>query len=312
MNPGSNTPRSPDFIIIGAMKCMTSTLHEQLAAQPGFYMTEPKEPCYFSNDEVYSRGPEWYHGLFRGAKPGDVCGESSTHYTKLPTYPHTLERMYDHAPEAKLIYVMRDPIERLVSQYVHEWTVRRVSCPIDQAIEELPELIEYGKYAYQLRPFLSVYGPERVLPVFFERLSKSPNLELERIRTFLGLSQSLAWKPQLANENRSNDRIRKSAWRDALVHAPGLSWVRRRLVPQTVRDRIKAYWKLPEKPRVCGELRERLERVYDEDLKQLGDWFGVSILTSSFREVVAEQSLDWRADLDLGVGSGRALPREIA
>ena len=60
----SSLKRVPDFIIIGAMKCMTSTLHEQLAAQPGIQMSMPKEPCYFSDDAVYARGPEWYASLF--------------------------------------------------------------------------------------------------------------------------------------------------------------------------------------------------------------------------------------------------------
>ena len=54
----------PHFIIIGGMKCATSTLHDQLAAQPGFFMTEPKEPNFFSNDEIYERGLDWYTDLF--------------------------------------------------------------------------------------------------------------------------------------------------------------------------------------------------------------------------------------------------------
>ena len=81
--------RMPDFLIIGAMKCATTSLHDQLAAQPGLFMSEPKEPFFFSNDEVYARGIDWYAGLFAGAAAGDLCGESSTHYTKLPSYPRT-------------------------------------------------------------------------------------------------------------------------------------------------------------------------------------------------------------------------------
>ena len=146
--------RGPDFVVIGAMKCMTSTLHEQLAAQAGIFMSTPKEPYYFSNDEVYARGEDWYRGLFSDAKPGDLCGESSTHYTKLPSYPHTVARMHVAFPHLKLIYVMRHPIERLVSQYVHEWSVRNVDCGIDAAVDTLPELIDYSRYAYQLRAIL--------------------------------------------------------------------------------------------------------------------------------------------------------------
>ncbi len=84
---------APNFIIIGAMKSATSTLHNQLAAQPGIFMSTPKEPNFFSDDTVYAQGLAWYHGLFSEAAETDLCGESSTHYTKLPDYPHTIERL---------------------------------------------------------------------------------------------------------------------------------------------------------------------------------------------------------------------------
>ena len=83
----------PDYLIIGAMKCGTSTLAVQLGAQPGLFMTTPKEPNFFSDDVIYSRGAAWYQALFDDAKPGDIKGEASTHYTKLPTHPDTLSRL---------------------------------------------------------------------------------------------------------------------------------------------------------------------------------------------------------------------------
>ena len=57
----------PHFLVIGAMKSATSTLHNQLAAQPGIFMSTPKEPNFFSDDTVYAQGLAWYHGLFSGA-----------------------------------------------------------------------------------------------------------------------------------------------------------------------------------------------------------------------------------------------------
>ena len=80
----------PDFVIIGAMKCATSSLHDQLAQQPGIFMSELKEPNFFSNDEQYAKGIDWYLSNFRDAYPDELLGESSTHYTKLPTYPNTI------------------------------------------------------------------------------------------------------------------------------------------------------------------------------------------------------------------------------
>src|SRR3974390_1289373 len=95
----------PDFIVIGAMKSATTTLHEQLARQPGLYMSRPKEPNFFSDDRNYARGLESYHPCFEGCGEEQLVGESSTHYTKLPTHPHTVSRMVRALPHVKLIYV---------------------------------------------------------------------------------------------------------------------------------------------------------------------------------------------------------------
>src|SRR5512142_3502978 len=144
--------RGPDFIIIGAMKCATSTLHEQLAIQPGLFMSRPKEPNFFSDDDIYAKGWDWYRGLFEGADERALCGESSTHYTKLPTYPHTVARIRRHLPRVKLIYIMRDPIERLISHYLHESIRGQINVSVDQAIEQHPELTAFGLYSRQLEP----------------------------------------------------------------------------------------------------------------------------------------------------------------
>src|SRR5580704_13557650 len=103
----------PDFIVIGAMKSATTTLHEQLARQPGIFMSRPKEPNFFSDDEVYERGLPWYLSIFQGAGESALCGESSTHYTKLPAHPRTVERMARALPRVRVVYVMRHPIDRL-------------------------------------------------------------------------------------------------------------------------------------------------------------------------------------------------------
>ncbi|NEP76369.1 sulfotransferase, partial [Okeania sp. SIO2G5] len=128
--------KKPDFIIIGAMKCATSSLHEQLALQPNFFMSQLKEPNFFSNDEEYRKGIDAYWSHFQEAQLTDFCGESSTHYTKLPTYPQTIERIQKDLPNAKFIYVMRHPIKRLVSQYIHEWSQRVIEVDIETAIDQ--------------------------------------------------------------------------------------------------------------------------------------------------------------------------------
>lgn len=285
--------RLPDFIIIGAMKCATSTLHEQLARQPGVFMSTPKEPRFFSDDHIYERGMDWYAGLFAGAPDGAVCGESSTHYTKLPAHPHSVDRIARHLPNAQFIYIMRHPIDRLVSQYVHEWSMRNVSGPIDQAVDAFPPLVEYGRYAMQMRPYLERFGLERVLPVVFERLTANPQRELERVASFIGVTWPVTWDESLGRRNAGLERMRRSPLRDAILDLPGLKQARRLLLPESLRSRLKQRWMMREKPRLSTDVWTRLERLYDEDLRQLGQWLGRPLTCATWKEAVLGEPLEW-------------------
>ncbi len=288
----------PDFIIIGAMKCATSTLHEQLALQPGFYMSEPKEPNFFSNDEEYARGLDWYGGLFAGAPAGALRGESSTHYTKLPNYPKTLERLQAYAPDRlKLIYIMRHPVDRLVSQYVHEWSMNLTSSPIDRALDELPELVEYSRYSYQLEPFVAAYGQENILPVFFERLLGDSQAELERICAFLGYTNQPQWQ-ELDAQNTASQRWKRTPLTQFIVANPVVTALRRALVPKAIRERIFKSLTLQAKPELSAENRAALEATFDADLAVLGRWLGVPELRcSNFKALARERAYDWAGSI---------------
>lgn len=287
----------PDFMIIGAMKCATTTLHDQLALQPGFVMSDPKEPNFFSNDEIYAKGMDWYYSLFEAATPGDLCGESSTHYTKLPTYPNTLDRIKHHVPGAKFIYVMRHPIDRLVSQYIHEWSMRVTTTKdVNEAVMTLPILIQYSQYSMQLRPFLETFGSENVLPVFSENLRRHPQRELERVCRFLGYTGTPRWQESSGEQHLSSERLVASPWREALVHQPMLSFLRRSLVPKSFRTWVRGFWAIKERPQLCPEREAYLEQIFDEDLAVLGQWLGVELTCKNFKQVVEtgpERFVNW-------------------
>jgi hypothetical protein len=284
--------RLPDFVIIGAMKSATTTLHAQLARQPGIVMSDPKEPNFFSDDEQWARGLDWYASLFAAAGPDDLAGESSTHYTKLPTHPHTVERMRAHVPDARLVYVMRHPVDRLVSQYVHQASERRMP-PIDRAVDEVPELVEYGRYAMQLEPYLRSFGPEQVLPVFVDRMRAHSQEELERVAAFVGYGGRPAWDDSWSERNVSARRMRRSPVRDAVVNAPVLRTVRRRVFSPDFAERVKRRWAIAA-PQPSPATLERLEAVYDADLARLGGWLGVELTCATFRQVTAELVPAWQ------------------
>jgi Sulfotransferase family len=288
--------RLPDFIIIGAMKCATSTLYEQLVQQSGIYMSTPKEPKFFSDDPHWNKGIQWYCSLFQDADPQDICGEASTHYTKLPDYPETVSRMRQHLPEVKLIYMMRHPIDRLVSQYLHELTKRTMKVSIDQAVQDYPRLTAYSLYSKQLQPYLETYGYRHVLPVFLERLMANPRAELQRICDFIGYRGTPLWHSEVHQVNTSSERLKASKIRDAIVWHPTVTWMRRRFVPQAWRDWIKSFWQVKQRPVLSVATGTRLQVQFDEDLSRLGAWLQVDLNCANFASVVVSQrSLDWAA-----------------
>ena len=284
--------RVPDFIIIGAMKSATSTLHLQLSRQPNFHMSTPKEPCFFSDDAVYSNGISWYFDLFSEASKNHLCGESSTHYTKLPSYPDTVQRMRANVPNCKLIYVMRHPIDRLISQYVHHWTENATSRSLEETLKIDQTLISYSKYAMQLRPYLETFGRENILPVFFDRLRVHPQLELERICRFLGSTTAPVWDFDIDSQNVGASRMRDSRWRSALVYAPIISSIRQYL-PHRVRDWVKTFWQMRKTPELSDQESAALQEVFDSDLAILGSWLGVNLTCENFRSSTIDQALEW-------------------
>jgi hypothetical protein len=277
------------------MKCGTSTLHEQLALRSGFFMSRPKEPDFFSDDPIFARGIGWYAGLFADAAPGQLCGESSTHYTKLPEFPAAAERMHAYVPKAKLVYVMREPVERLVSQYLHEWSTREVQGSLEEAVREQERFVAYSCYARQLAPWRERFGANAILPVFFERMVAFPHEELARVCRFLGdpSAEPVAWRHDLAPQNVTSERLRASPLRDALLGVPTVRWLKDRL-PQSLRERAKSLWRPGARPELRPELRTRIEAEIDRDLRPLGEWLGTELTSARWTEQVLERAIEWK------------------
>jgi len=275
----------PDFIIIGAMKSATSTLHNQLSAQPGIFMSTPKEPNFFSDDEIYNQGLNWYTALFSDADTEQICGESSTHYTKLPDYPETIQRLKAAIPMPKLIYVMRHPIDRLVSHYMHQWSEGVISCDINQAIDRYPELVDYSCYGMQISAYFGAFGSKSVLPLFFEDLKANKNKSLNRVGEFIGLTEPLIWVDDLAQDNVSSQRIRRFYGYELLINSKPMAWLRKALIPQRVRDRVKQQLSMQRRPEISSAQLARITEIFDRDLQTVGDWIDVQLTCENFNKV---------------------------
>jgi hypothetical protein len=285
----------PDFIIIGAMKCATSALHDQLKAHHTFFMTTPKEPNFFSDDSVYAQGISWYQSLYDEARTDQIRGESSTHYTKLPNHQKTLPRLKAFCPQIKCIYMMRHPMDRLVSHYIHEWSQRVISCDINTAVDQFPELIDYGRYSMQLEPYRATFGSGAILPVFSENFRHDPLRELQKIFNFLGVKQQPSYHQEIRS-NVSAERLRTCSWRDAMINNQILRVLRRTIVPKSVRNSIKGLWTMKERPVLSSVARQRIEKIYNDDLEVLGTWFDIKLDCDNFKsQVLNLDEVQWIA-----------------
>ena len=289
-----NSP--PDFVIIGAMKAATSTLHDQLAQQRGIAMYEPKEPCFFSDDEVFARGLEWYGMCFTAAAEGDLRGESSTHYAKLPNLPHAAERLHAHRPDARIVYVLRQPIDRLVSHFMHGWSEGWYGDSIAEAVERDASLVDYGRYAMQLRPWLDRFGADRVLLVAYDVLRSRPQEELDRLGRFLGADSPLIWRDDLGARNVSTERIRQGWFRRWFVDPAWATALRRAAVPKALRTRVREGMQMRQRPTLAEGDRARLAAIFDADLAELSAWIGRPIRCGTFVDAALAAPLEWTAE----------------
>lgn len=273
----------PDFIIIGAMKCGTSTLATQLGLQDGIFITTPKEPNFFSDDPVHARGLAWYASLFEGAAPGDLKGEASTHYTKLLTHPQAAARMAAVLPRPRLVYLIRDPVARLVSHFMHEWSMGTMHGALDEALDRHPELVDYSLYARQLTPYVTHFGTARIRVISLEAMQAAPQRTLEDVCAFLGYEVRPVWHADRARENASAERIRRFPLHRLVFDNPVATTLRRRLVPQTLRDRIKQTRQMRTRPDLPAARRQALEARFATDFAQLQTLFpGQSDLARSY------------------------------
>ena len=259
----------PDFIIIGAMKCGTSTLATQLGLQDGIFITTPKEPNFFSDDHVHARGPAWYSSLFDAAASGDLKGEASTHYTKLATHPDAAARMAAVLETPRLVYLIRDPVARLVSHYMHEWSMGMIRGPLDAALDHHPELVDYGLYARQLGPYVTHFGAERILVISLETMQAEPQKTLEDVCAHLGYDGRPVWQADHGRENASSERVRRFPFHGLIFDNSVATTLRRSLVPQAVRDRIKQARQMRTRPDLPVGRRHALEARFAKDFAQL-------------------------------------------
>jgi sulfotransferase family protein len=271
----------PNLIVIGGLKCGTTSIHHYLNLHPEIAMSRPKELNFFVESLNWDLGEDWYRGHFHAE--ASVRGESSPHYTNHPRFAGVADRMGDLIPEAKLIYMVRDPFDRILSHYLHNLAGGYDTRPIEEALASTDSsYVDRSRYFMQLQPYLERFPAERIEIVEQGELKRDREATMRRVFRFLDVDDSFTHE-QFSREWERGTRKASGKFRlmDRAVRMPGLRGMDARFdrLPEGMRwvvERIvhRPSAEAPPKPGLPPQARERLEPILREDAERLEEFTG--------------------------------------
>ncbi len=299
----------PDFYIIGAAKCGTTTLAEYLARHPGVCFSRSKEPEVLRNDSSPEKIRRSYERLFSEEKPGQIRGEGSTAYSGWANWPsdptesrvvppmdsaaapetmmreidETARRMAGITPNARIIYLLRHPVDRVYSQIRFNTRNAPVPVDIDETLKIDPRYIQVSQYAAILKTYLRHFAREQFFVARLDEMAGDLPGFLNRVQDFLGLSRdaSILQLEVFTNEAKEHEARRALAGRFQKVPAFGLL---RQLAPAGFRKKVfgmlrnTSLAKGPVRPApMSAATRVRLLEQFARSNQELGELTGLNL-----------------------------------
>ncbi|MCW9709180.1 sulfotransferase domain-containing protein [Fodinibius salsisoli] len=267
----------PNFIIIGAMKCGTSSLYHYLQLHPELGMSAIKEVDFFIEENNYNKGISWYQSQFQG--DFKIFGEASPNYSKAHYFKGVPRRMYELVPRAKLIYLVRDPIERIISHYTHNYSEGREHRSIEDALQELEDnhYVMCSKYFWQLQHYFEFFQEDQMLIIPSYRLRDERRATLQQIFKFLGVDDSFYSNDFEQQMHKTNKKRRKGKLSRFILESPVIKTLKG-YIPDSVKDPVKKAIR-PEvtKPELSSATRVKLQEYLHADVDRLRTFSGLSL-----------------------------------
>lgn len=264
---------TPDIVLIGAMRCGTSSLFRHLSGHPQIHASTRKETHFF--DKYYNEGWSWYEEVLGTPQPGQVVLEATPAYLANRT---AMERLLSDLPAADLVVSMRDPVERAHSHYWLNVTIGVEPLDFEHAVEAelngdvdlVPDgpqrrYVTGGEYGPQLRWLFDRVARNRVHTVFFEDYRDDPVGEMDRLVASLGLRSA----PDLQPPGRVNayQQFRSLRLRN---------WAKR--LPPQMRGAVGRLNRRPaEYPDMSAGMRSRLAKHYRGSSAEVGELLDVDV-----------------------------------
>ena len=269
----------PKVFIIGAQKSGTTSLASLLQKNSEVCLSNPKEPNYYTMN--YQNGSQWYRSCFDNVDK--ILVDASTTYTMCPLSEQSLnhkperikntqvpQRIYKDAPDAKLVYVIRDPVSRMYSNYWHNMKYGYENRAFLDAIQNDPLYKEMSLYYEHLNLYMRIFPRENILLLKFEDLITNQRGILNLCEKFIGVPETVVLNVA-ASENQGGvygERI-KNILRNDLV----------KNVEKIMPDKLKSYIKskiVKKIPKLEDEIRRDLQKIFINDQKALSQLFNIA------------------------------------
>ncbi|MGB3510838.1 MAG: sulfotransferase [Microcoleaceae cyanobacterium] len=289
----------PNFLLIGAAKGGTSSMYLYLDRHPEIYMSPIKEPNFFAyegwqpdycgpgdadapTNQLSVTNLKDYQALFEGVNTEKAIGEASTHYLYTPETP---ERIKHYIPDAKLIAILRQPVERAYSFYLH--LRRKGREPLSNFLQALQEeekrktnhwaptwrYKEFGFYSVQLQRYFDRFDRDRIKIYLYEDWQTKPVEVIQDIFRFLGVDDTFV--PDMSTRYNTTTQIPKNqSLYNLITKQSVIKDVLRSIIPAKIRQPMaaKVYRKNLEPPKsLAPEIRQQLIPIFKEDILKLQD-----------------------------------------
>ncbi|MGP1375875.1 MAG: sulfotransferase domain-containing protein [Almyronema sp.] len=283
----------PNFLIIGASKCATTSISQLLAQHPEIFLIQ-KEPRFFSEDENFSKGYEWYESLYSGSEAYKARGDRNNLYTMKEVFPKTAERVFSYNPDFKLIYCVRNPVHRIESYWleIRSHGGEGVHYDFNRAVHVNRHwLVDASNYWQQISEFRKYTADDNILIIFYEDFREDNQKTLKQCYEFLEVDSGFSAAQDVVHLNPSEGKKVPS---NTLSKLRQNSFIREgaKIIPASIRKPLmrKLFFKPSQGKPVWNS--DSLEWVLDQlagDTQKFLDFYGKS---SDFWDLKAVKKLN--------------------
>ncbi len=211
MSARARDARLPTFFVAGFQKCATTWLHDCLGEHPQVYVPERHMLHFF--DIHFESGVDWYREHYRAASGALAIGDTTASYGRASLAP---ERIAEYAPHAKLVFALRNPVDRAFSHYWHEKKKGRFDFAFEEVFSNydlFDSWVVTGFYHLHLRRFLEQFSRDQILVLVTEEIAADPEAALKGLYGFLGVDP--AFRPRIAHQRSNRAHGPAAAGRDS-------------------------------------------------------------------------------------------------